>query len=85
MSYTKKTYMDLGKLGEDFELTITYYTLKAYPETREEPGEKEGFEITAIKCDGIGCLMEIYNQDGDFAAEILEIVGEEHEEFEREE
>jgi len=81
MSYTKTTYMDLGKLGEDFELTITYETTKAYPGSQEEPEEKEGFEITAIKCDGIGCLMGIYNQEGDFAAAILEIVGEEHEEF----
>jgi len=81
MSYTKMTYMDLGKLGEDFEVTITYNTTKAYPETQEEPGEEAGFEVTAIDCKHLGCLMEVYNQEGDFAAEILEIVGEEHEEF----
>ena len=77
--------MNLGKLGEDFEVTITYTTTKAFAETQEEPGEDAGFEISAIDCKHIGCLMQIYNQDGDFATEIIDIVSAEHEDYEREE
>jgi len=84
MSYQKTAYLDFGKLGVDYEITIIYRTTKHYPGTQETPEEPEGFEIIDVVCNDLCNLMAIYNKDGDFAAEIIDIVAVEHEERERE-
>jgi len=85
MSYTKTAYLDFGKLGVDYEVTIIYRTTKAYPGTQETPEEPEGFEIIDVVCNDLCNLKAIYNLDGEFAAEINDIVAAEHEDYEREE
>lgn len=51
MATTTTMLVDCGPLGE-VELTVSYRYVKAYPQTREEPGEPETAFINWIKIGG---------------------------------
>ena len=68
-----ETTVDL--CGKDVPVTVGYTFHKGYPETREEPGERDHVELTSVMLDVQGDLVEIETSE-EWDEEIMEEIME---------
>jgi len=72
-------YVNLGMLGEDAELEVTFYPTKAEPDV----GVDAGFEVTDIdmlcKHGNKVDLFPLFDSDTNFSDQIIELIADEYE------